>query len=462
MQGGFLPMVMLSILDAVSNTKFIFILLSLIIVITLVDSQFIKVFYGTNFGTPGKIHLLLFISFVVIASIINAIFLLFAKSNDTSVKSSGTLLFRIAYIATSLVQYTITVILFIMITEMLIFHGYNKIFSLLIVYLSHLWSAIILGVLSFRFIQWFRFTRSFSLLIYGVVFIAILFLILITVPLLTEQFRLQPQVVYSRVYTSLIMDILVPSSDIAFIYALGNYVLPLLVILSWIVTVSLLRPYADRIGKKTFWLIVSIPLLYQFFSLIVSDPYLITDPGLIKIVYSKEFQLFIGISHEITGLLLAIGFWLIGRKMKRKTMRNYLIISSIGMILLFSSIQSGIPFYAAYPPFGLVTLLFLGLSSYLLLVGMLGCAAYVSRDVELRREIYRGLEIDSNVLKKMGLAEVQREMERRILPLVNKTNLSDEMRQSLDPSDEDVKTMIDEVLNEIHSKRPHVNDEREP
>jgi hypothetical protein len=269
-------------------------------------------------------------------------------------------------------------------------------------------------------------------------------------------------VIYPRVYTSVILTVHPPSSNIAFIFALGNYVLPLLVILSWIVTVSLLKPYAGRIGKKTFWLIVSIPLLYQLFSLTVSDPNLITDPGLIKTIYSKEFQLFLGISHQIAGLLLAIGFWLIGSKMRRKTMKNYLIISSIGMILLFSSIEPGNPFFAVYPPFGLVTLLFLGLSSYLLLVGMLGCAAYVSRDVELRREIYKGLEVDSDVLRKMGIAEVQREMERKVLPLVNKMNLSDEMRESMDPSDEDVKIMIDEVLNEIHSKGSHINNKREP
>jgi hypothetical protein len=371
---------MLSILKSVSGSKLALVLVSVVVFLTVVDSQFIKVFYGTDFGTPGALHMLLFVSFVIIASIINIILLLFAKVNEFQARRSKTLLFRIAYTGTSIVQYSISLILVIMISQMLVFHGYSKVFSILVVYLSHLWSAIILGVLSFRFIQWFRFTRSFSLLIYGVVFVAILFLILITIPLLTEQFRLQPQVIYSRVYTSLIMDVLVPSSDIAFIYALGNYVLPLLVILSWIVTVSLLKPYAGRIGKKTFWLIVSIPLVYQFFSLIVNDQDLITDPALIKIVYSKEFQLFLGISHQIAGLLLAMGFWLIGRKMKRKTMKNYLIICSIGIILLFSSIQSG-TFYAAYPPFGLVTLLFLGLSSYLLLVGMLGCAAYVSRDV---------------------------------------------------------------------------------
>jgi hypothetical protein len=86
---------------------------------------------------------------------------------------------------------------------------------------------------------------------------------------------------------------------------------------------------------------------------------------------------------------------------------------------------------------------------------MLGIAANVSRDSELRREIYKGLEVDSDLLK-MGMAEMQLEMERRLLPLANKIKLSDEMRNRMDPSEEDVKIMINEVLNEIHSRRSHV------
>jgi hypothetical protein len=180
------------------------------------------------------LHLLLFASFVIVASIINTILLLFAKRNNIYSTTSRPVMFRVTYIGTSIVQYTISLVLFIMISEMLIFHEYNKIFSLLVVCLSHFWSAIILGILSLRFIQWFRFARSFSILIYGVVFSIILFLILITVPLLTEQFRNQPQLIYSRDYTSLILAVIVPSSDIAFIYGLGGYVLPLMIISSWI------------------------------------------------------------------------------------------------------------------------------------------------------------------------------------------------------------------------------------
>jgi hypothetical protein len=281
----------------------------------------------------------------------------------------------------------------------------------------------------------------------------ILFLILVSIPLLTEQFRNQPQLIAPRDYATVIMVVIIPSRDIAFIYGLGNYVLPLMIISSWFLTVSLLKQYVDRIGKKKFWLIVSIPLLYQLLTFIIRDANLIDNPALIEIIYSKQIQFLFGVSYQISGLFFAIAFWIIARKMKRKAMKNYLIISSIGIISLFSSMQPGLPFYAAYPPFGLVTLLFLGLSSYMLLIGMLGCAAYVSRDVELRREIYKGLEVDSGMLTKIGMAELQRELEKRILPLAHKLELSDEMKDHVDPSDEDVKIMIDEVMNEIHSKR---------
>jgi hypothetical protein len=448
---------MLSIVSELSGSKQVLVLISLMIIVTIVDTQFINIFYGTDLGTPGNLHLLLYASFVIVASIINTILLLFAKRNDIQSTTSRPLLLRVAYIGTSIVQYTISLILFITISEMLIFHEYNKIFSLLVVFLSHFWSAIILGILSLRFIQWFRFATSFSILIYAVVFSMILFLILITVPLLTQQFTTQPQMIYPRDYTSLILAVITPSRDIAFIYGLGSYVLPLLIIPSWILTVLLLKPYANKIGKKRFWLIVGIPLLYQLFTFIVRDTNLVTDPTLVQIIYSQQFQIILGVSYQISGLFFAIAFLSIGRKMKQKSMKNYLIISSIGIVSLFCSMQPGMPFYAVYPPFGLVTLLFLGLSSYLLLVGMLGCAAYVSRDIELRRQIYKGLEVNADVLKKIGMAETQREIEKRVLPLANKIKLSDEMRRHMDtdPDEEDVKTMIEDVLNEIH-KGSHI------
>jgi hypothetical protein len=439
----------------VGSSKRALVFISLIVVITITDSQFINAFYGTNLGTPGNYHLLLFISLVIIVSIINIILILFTKRNDIHATTSRPLLFKFGYIGTSAIQYTMLLILFIVISQIVILHEYNKTFSILIVYLSHLWSIVLIGVLFFRFIQWFRFVRAYSILIYGLVFGVILFLTLITVPFLTENFTIQFQFVFPRDYTSLILNPAAPSANMAFIYGLVNYVLPVLIVSTWALTVSLLRTYIQRIGKKKFWILATIPLLYQLLTFLIRDANIVTDPAFIQIIYSKQVQFLFGISYQIAGLFFAIAFLTIARKMRRKVMKNYLIISSIGIMALFSSVQPGMPFYAAYPPFGLPTLLFLGLSSYMLLVGMLGTAANVSRDSELRREIYKGIEVNSYILK-MGMAEMQRETERRILPLADKIKMADEMRERTDPSEEDVKMMIEEVLSEIQSWRSNI------
>jgi len=432
----------------VISGKHALLLILLVVTITIIDSQFVNTFYGTNLGSPNNLHLLLFGSFVIIALVINIILLHFSRKKYTSIKTDRKPLFKASYVITSVVQYTIFTILFITLGEIIVIQGYSKIISLLVVYLSHFCVAAILGLVSITFIQWFRIVRSFAILTYGIVFIVVIFLLLITIPLTTEQYtERQPNIIHPIDYILLIGRAPLPSDEIAFIFSLGNFVLPLMIIFMWILTTSLLKPYINNIGKIPFWILVSIPLIYQLFTFLIRDANLTTDLAL-DILYSRPFQFLMSISYHISGLFFALAFLALARKTKRKVMKNYLIISSLGIVLLFSSMQPGMPFYTPYPPFGLVTLSLLGLSSYLLLEGFLGCAAYVSRDSKLKRELQ--LDIRSDILNKMGTAEMQYEIERRILPLVKKIELSDDMRDQMDPSDEDVRLMIDEILKEMH------------
>ena len=412
---------MLRILNIVSDSKFTLFLISLIVIFTVIDSQFIRVFYGTDLGTPGNFQFLLFVSLVIFASIINIVFIRFAKINDTQARSSRPLLFRTVYICTFGAQIAVLLIMYVVISEMLIFHAYNRIFLLLVVVVSHFLSAFILGMLSVIFIQWFRFGRSLSILTYASVCIVILFLVMTTLALLVEthstQSTLEAESVSPTPYITLVLQDVFPSTvdpNIAFVYGLGTYALPILAIASWMLTVSLLKGYIIRIGKKKFWLVVSIPLAYQIFVIIVSNPSLVTDPGLIIILYSPQIQFLVAINGQISGLFFAVTLWTFARKTGQKSMKNFFIISSLGIISLFSSIQPGSPFYEAYPAFGVVTLSFLGLSSYMLLVGMVGSAAYVARDNSVRQEVYNSIQADSHVLK-MGRAEMQRELEHRVL-----------------------------------------------
>ncbi len=182
---------------------------------------------------------------------------------------------------------------------------------------------------------------------------------------------------------------------------------------------------------------------------------IVTDPAFIQIIYSQQVQFIFGISYQISGIFFAIAFLTIARKMRRKVMKGYLIISSLGVISLFCSVQPGMPYYAAYPPFGLATLLFLGLSSYMLLVGMVGIGANASRDMELRREIYRNIKDHPDIFKNLGLAEMQREIESKVIPLNNKIELAGYMKDYVDPSQEDVKIIISEALTEIQFSKSH-------
>jgi hypothetical protein len=434
------------------------------VILTIIDSQFIRVFYGTGLGTPGNLHFLLFVSLVLFASIINIVFIRFTKKNDTQARSSRPLLFRTAYICTFGAQIAVFLIMYLVISEMFIFHAYDRIFLLLVVMVSHFSSAFIVCTLSVIFLQWLRLRRSLSILTYALVFIVILFLVLTTLALLVEthstQSTLETESVPPRQYITLVLQDTFPSTidaNIAFVYGLGTYALPIMAIASWILTVSLLKGYTNRIGKKKFWFVVSIPLAYQIFVVIVSNPNLVTDPNLIVILYSPQIQFLVAINGQISGLFFAVTLWTFAIKTRQKSMKNFFVITSLGIISLFSTIQPGSPFYEAYPPFGLVTLSFLGLSSYMLLVGMVGSAAYVARDSLVRREVFNSLQADSHVLK-MGRAEMHRELEHRVLNVTEKiksSELAGDMKFTKEPDEKDVRLMVEEVLKEVHSKRRH-------
>lgn len=432
----------------VDEVKQAIVFVSVIAIITVIDSQFINFFYRTSLGIPSDLNESLFVAFVILTIIISTMLLWLGRSTNISTR-----ILKITYAGTVVVQYLILGTLIVTILEMQELNEYHKELSLLVVYLSHIWACAILCLLTIRFMQWFNLVRSPPLLVSGAIFIVVIFLILATIPLFTDQIRNQPSLIYPRQYLTLVLGILTPSGDVAFVYGLGTYFLPLLLASTWILTVSLLISYARRIGRAKFWLMMCLPLFYQVIVFLLRDSNLVNDPNLIRMVHSPLFLVVFGISYQVSGLFFAAAFILIARKIRGRSIKHSLILSSIGIFGLFASIQPGLPFYAAYPPFGLVTATYLALSSFLLLVGILDCAAYASKDNELRRQIYKDFA-GSDMFNKMGLAEAQLEMEKAIFPLADKIKAEElTFRHNIDLSDEDIRATIDEVLREVHSMR---------
>ena len=87
------------------------------------------------------------------------------------------------------------------------------------------------------------------------------------------------------------------------------------------------------------------------------------------------------------------------------------------MILLFSSNQITSLILAHYPPFGLASISFLGLGSYLLLVGIYSSAISVANDINLRRSMRQTMERESVMLDKIATSQMETEIQNMIITI---------------------------------------------
>jgi hypothetical protein len=77
---------------------------------------------------------------------------------------------------------------------------------------------------------------------------------------------------------------------------------------------------------------------------------------------------------------------------------------------------------APYPPFGLASVSFMGLSSYLLMVGIYSSAVSVSLDVELRKTIQRSVTEQSRMLHSIGTAQMEKQIQSKVLSVTRKVS----------------------------------------
>jgi len=201
-----------------------------------------------------------------------------------------------------------------------------------------------------------------------------------------------------------------------------------------------LRSYSER-SRKRYWFILSLPLLYfliQFQPLFQNlfSPFLDSQPVLFSILYTLVFTL----SKPVGGILFSVAFWSIARKLSgNNVVRNYMITSAYGLVIVFVANQAVVLVSAPYPPFGLVTICTLGLSSYLLLVGIYSSAISVAEDDKLRQTIRRTAIKEAKLLDSIGTAQKQDELQRSIIHF----------------NEEEVKEYLDEVMQEIKKSTKH-------
>jgi hypothetical protein len=158
-------------------------------------------------------------------------------------------------------------------------------------------------------------------------------------------------------------------------------------------------------------------------------------------------------SKPIGGFLFAIAFWSTGKRVENLHIRDFMVIAGYGIILFFSSNQVIVLDNFHYPPFGLVTISFIGIASFLLLIGIYSSALSIAHDATLRGSIRRSVK-ESGLLDKIGTSEMESYIQRNVVGLTNKLSNVMEEQSGVESSlnENDVKDYIQEVLKEIKKR----------
>jgi hypothetical protein len=195
-------------------------------------------------------------------------------------------------------------------------------------------------------------------------------------------------------------------------------------------------------------------LFFNFF-----NDYLRVDPFFYGILLTVIFV----ISKVAGGLLFAIAFWTMARTIRKgNPLRDYLIVSAIGFILIFVSNQAVILVSAPYPPFSIASTSCMGLAAYMFFIGIFYSAVSISRDTELRKSVRQSAISEFKLVGNIGYAQMETQMQKVVNKII-KEQRDEISTKSEVPSlmeQEDVSSYMKEVMDEIRkTKYPSTQDQ---
>lgn len=349
-------------------------------------------------------------------------------------------------------QIVMTAIIASIILQMIVFKNYNIVWLQAATYLTHFSAILSILLLVSLFVSWLKSRRSHIILLYMVCFLLISTNIIISMMFLEYHYSLtRTQLRKPYPITSYVIrqDLTPFTESLATIYDVLS-LLSFSVI--WVATLTLLSQYRYKLGRVKFYIILSIPLIYYLFPFQgyfgnIFSPLAVTSPVVFGIIYVLTFSA----TKQVGALLFSLAFLTASTLIAKDRVRKSLLISAIGMAILFGSINITTLQYRLYPPFGLVTQAFMPLGAYMLFIGIFTSATGVSRDAALRKEFYKSAMSQLNLLKTIGVTQMEKELLREYKPVLARSNELEEPRcQPLEQSD--VKEIIHDVLQELQAR----------
>ncbi len=425
-----------------------------ILIFTAVAAIDLTIVYYVSYSgieLPTSAYISLFVIFCLIFAISSIKLLKTVK--ETIAKSNG-LPSRLRYYHVIIYasQSVMVAIMAGIILQMGYLNKYNLVFLQISTYLCHISASLFLIILISMFIRWLKSRKNYVMLLYVISFILILCNIIVSMIYLEYQYSFtnsafrRPYPINSYVINQSITQL---GESLATLYDLLS-ISSFSVI--WLATFTLLKQYRYKIGKVKFFTLLIIPLIYYLFPFQSYFGNMFSDLVMASpVAFGMIYVLIFSATKQVGALLFSLAFWTASRLVVKDLVSKSLLISAIGMAMLFGSIDITALQYRLYPPFGLVTMAFMPLGSYMLLIGIFTSATGVSRDAKLRREFYKSVESRLSLLKVMGVTEMENQLLKEYKQRMNHYK-SLEKYEYPQLEQKDVKYMIHDVISELQSR----------
>ena len=420
--------------------------------IIVIDSNVINFYTYTNKELPVSSKVAIFTIFSITFSIIAIVLLKVIESyrftsNFKQRKAQN--LVRFTAIASQLIVITF---LAVEIVQMAFVNVYNSNLTLLILFTSFVPSILFLFLLVLLLVGWFRSSKNFMITTYAISFSIVCVYLILSIVYVNAQYTFTSEWIKARSLHNTLVNTTV--SDLALSFGVPLDALSLFSFISvWIATVALLRQYRNKIGRTRFWVIITIPLVYFLFPF---ETYFANFSGEMlsgaPVIFSVIYIFLFSATKQVGGVLFSIVFLTAAAKIKQQNLQNSLRIAAIGIAVIFSSIEISTLLFAAYPPYGVLTIMLMPLGSYSLFIGLFASARLVSQDRKLRKEFFETAEKQLALLKTIGKVQMEKELEKNLKSILNRSSILEESRNDY-RGEENVSELVQEVLDELRSRR---------
>jgi hypothetical protein len=438
-------------LTPIFKTNNVILVFTVITIAVLIDTSLIKMSDLYPELAVSSSSTVIFIGIVSVSIIGQYFILTFVKLKGKEITGkSETFYLNMIHNVVSASQYVLLICLTIVIFQILVTEHYSVIILTVATTISYSLAVAIMGLLAVRFFSWFRSNRDLVVLFYAITSVTLVINSGLTLAFALDILSDRPTEVWARMGSGLF------TTNQNEVTAMLNFAYILSSVISfvstWAATAFLLRHYSRTIGDFRYWATVSIPLVYflsQFISLFLNlfTPYLESDP----VFYGQVLTLIFTLSKAAGGIFFGLAFLFLTRNINVNVVKVYLCIAAFGFVLYFISNQGIAVSNAFYPPFGLVTVTFSGLSSYLILAGIYSSAISISQDAKLRQSIRKFALRQSELLDSIGTSHMEQEIQKRVVVMSKQMQETMQEQSGIQTSlnDQDIKKYLQEVLQEL-------------